>query len=225
MRIRNIFHFALFPLFAVPLVAQSPEGIQPWSAHPSYWQYKGSPLLLVGGSDDDNLFQWPREQLREQLDLIKATGANYVRNTMSDRNDKGFELYPFLRLPNGKYDLSQWNPDYWERFERFLQWTSERDIIVQIEVWDRFDYSREHWPPHPYNPANNLNYSHEESGLAGEYPEHPGQNQQPFFFTTPQQRNNKTVLQYQQRFVDKLLSYSLKHQQDLSHFQLDIHRC
>jgi hypothetical protein len=211
MRIRNIFLFSLFPLFAFVVGAQSREAIQPWGANPSYWQYKGSPLLLVGGSDDDNLFQWPKEQLRTQLELIKTTGANYVRNTMSDRNDKGFELYPFLRLPNGKYDLNQWNPEYWERFERFLQWTSERDIIVQIEVWDRFDYSREHWKPHPYNPANNVNYSHEESGLAAEYPEHPGSNGQPFFYTTPHQRNNTTVFQYQQRFVDKLLSYSLEH--------------
>jgi hypothetical protein len=212
MRIRNIFLFALFPLFAFVVGAQSGETIQPWGANPFYWQYKGRQLLLVGGSDDDNLFQWPKDQLRTQLDLIKATGANYVRNTMSDRNDKGFELYPFLRLPDGKYDLRQWNPEYWERFERFLQWTSQRDIIVQIEVWDRFDYSREHWTPHPYNPTNNVNYSHEESGLAVEYPEHPGRNQQPFFYTTPHQRNNTTVFQYQQRFVDKVLSYSLKHQ-------------
>lgn len=212
MRIRNILLFALFTLFAVPATAQNPDAIRPWDENASYWKYKGSPVLLAGGSDDDNLFQWPEEQLKTQLDLIKATGANYVRNTMSDRNDKDFELYPFLRLPNGKYDLSQWNPEYWKRFERFLQWTAERDIIVQIEVWDRFDYSREHWTPHPYNPDNNVNYTHEGSGLAAEYPEHPYANKQPFFFTTPPQRNNTTVFQFQQRFVNRMLSYSFKHQ-------------
>ncbi|HUV13007.1 MAG TPA: hypothetical protein VMY18_05135 [Acidobacteriota bacterium] len=212
MRIRNILLFALFTLFAVPATAQNPDAIRPWDENASYWKYKGSPVLLAGGSDDDNLFQWPEKQLKTQLDLIKATGANYVRNTMSDRNDKDFELYPFLRLPNGKYDLSQWNPEYWKRFERFLQWTAERDIIVQIEVWDRFDYSREHWTPHPYNPDNNVNYTHEGSGLADEYPEHPYANKQPFFFTTPPQRNNTTVFQFQQRFVNRMLSYSFKHQ-------------
>jgi hypothetical protein len=185
--------------------------IQPWSGNPSYWQYKGKPVLLVGGSDDDNLFQWPSGKLREQLDLLKAVGGNYVRNTMSDRSDKGFEVYAFLRLADGKYDLEQWNPEYWERFERFLRWTAERDIIVQIEMWDRFDYSRTEWTPHPYNPENNVNYSYEQSGFVPEYPDHPGQNRQPFFYTTPNQRNNRVILKHQLRFVDKMLSHSLKY--------------
>lgn len=183
--------------------------IQPYKANPRYWQYKGQPVMLLGGSEDDNLFQLPH--LKEHLDEIKSVGGNYIRNTMSDRNDRGFEIYPFLQLPDGKYDLSKWNDEYWERFANMLEWTSELDIIVQIEVWDRFDYSTKHWLPHPYNPKNNINYTHEESGLDAEYPDHPGANKQPFFFTTPKQHNNKVVLQYQQRFVEKMLSYSLKY--------------
>jgi hypothetical protein len=196
---------------AVGVAAQTDSGIRPWTENPSYWQYKGKPVLLVGGSDDDNLFQWPAEELRKQLDLMRSVGGNYVRNTMSDRQDRKWELYPFLKLENGKYDLNRWNAEYWERFERFLQGTAERDIFVQIEVWDRFDYSQGNWPAHPYNPKNNVTYSEQESGLAAEYPEHPGRNKQPFFFTTPQQKNNAAVLRIQQRFVDKLLSYSLRY--------------
>jgi hypothetical protein len=191
--------------------AAQTDRIQPWPKNPFYWQYKGGPLLLVGGSDDDNLFQWPGEELRAQLDKLKRAGGNYVRNTMSDRPDRKWELYPFHRLAGGKYDLERWNPSYWDRFERFLRWTAERDIIVQIEVWDRFDYSREHWLPHPYNPKNNVNYSFEESGFAPEYPDHAGRNRQPFFFSTPAQRNNRVIFKYQQRFVDKMLSHSLKY--------------
>jgi hypothetical protein len=26
-----------------------------------------------------------------------------------------------------------------------LRWTAEREIFVQIEVWDRFDYATQHW--------------------------------------------------------------------------------
>lgn len=190
--------------------AAEPNGaIQPWSENPWYWQYGGKPVLLVGGSKDDNLFQIP--DLEEHLDEMVAVGANYIRNTMSDRPDKGFEVYPFKRLASGKYDLEQWNEEYWKRFERMLQLTGQRSIIVQIEVWDRFDYSRDNWEPHPYNPKNNINYSYEESGFAEQYPDHPGRNRQPFFFTTPKQRNNKLVLGYQQRFVDKMLSYSLQY--------------
>lgn len=183
--------------------------IQPWPKNSRCWQYQGQPVLLLGGSKDDNLFQIP--DLKEHLDEIRAAGGNYIRNTMSDRKDKGFEVYPFLQRPDGKFDLEQWNEEYWRRFENLLQWTAEREIIVQIEVWDRFDYSTKNWPPHPYNPKNNVNYTSAESGLAAEYPVHPGMNRQPFFFTTPKQRNNTVVLKYQQRFVEKVLSYSLRY--------------
>ncbi len=191
--------------------------LKPWSGNPWYWSRGDTPVLLLGGSDDDNLFQWPQEKLIPQLDRIVAAGGNVVRNTMSDRQDAGFEVYPYLQLPNGKYDLNQWNPDYWQRFETFLAQTAKRSIVVQIEVWDRFDFTdlRAHDPhrwekKHPYNPQNNVNYSFEKSGFAPRYPDHPGRNKQPFFFTTPKQRNNQVVLKYQERFVNKLLDHSLK---------------
>lgn len=192
------------------LVAQdNSEYIQPLEENPRYWQYKGGPMLLLGGSKDDNLFQLP--ELEKHLEEITEAGGNYIRNTMSDRQDNGFEEYPFKKLDNGKYDLNQWNEEYWQRFENMLRWTYERDIIVQIEIWDRFDYSRDNWLPHPYNPKNNINYSYDESGFQPEYPKHPGTNEQPFFFTTPDQQNNTIVLQHQQRFVNKLLDYALEY--------------
>jgi hypothetical protein len=181
--------------------------IRPYWGNPYYWQYKGQPVMLLGGSKDDNLFQIPN--LKAHLDEMKAVGANYIRNTMSDRNDIGNEVYPFLKLPNGKYDLDQWNEEYWTRFANLLKWTAEREIIVQIEVWDRFDYSTDKWPPHPYNPANNVTYSYEQSGLKPTYPRHAGTNEQPLFFTTPKQRNNTVILPYQQKFVDRMLGIAL----------------
>ena len=197
------------------VVADEPS-MKPWTINPWYWSIDGKPVLLLGGSDDDNLFQWPKARLIPQLDRIAKAGGNVIRNTMSDRQDGGFEVYAFLRLDSGKYDLDQWNPVYWERFETLLEETAKRDIVVQIEVWDRFDFTdvRRHDPhrwekKHPYNPQNNVNYTFEESGFAARYPEHPGANKQPFFFTTPKQRNNTRVLRYQQRFVEKILSYSL----------------
>lgn len=186
--------------------------IRPYSENPMYWQYKGKPILLLGGSKDDNLFQIP--DLKEQLDLLESVGGNYVRNTMSSRNDKGFEVYPFKKLPNGKYDLNQWNDEYWNRFKNLLKWTSQRDIIVQIEVWDRFDYSDyksfKNWKPNPYNPANNINYNSAKSGLLAEYSKvHPSKDIQPFFHTIPEMDDNSVVRKYQEAFLDKMLSYSL----------------
>lgn len=207
---RKTLAITIVMIFYFGTISAKDNRIQPWKENPWFWQYKGKPVMLLGASSDDNLFQWPAKMLVPHLDSMKSVGANYVRNTMSDRQDQKFELYPFKKLVNGKNDLNQWNDEYWQRFEFFLKETKKRDIIVQIEVWDRFDYARNNWPPHPYNPKNNINYTEAESGLDLEYPDHPGQNKQPFFFTTPKQRNNEVLLKYQKQFVEKMLSYSLK---------------
>jgi hypothetical protein len=190
---------------AIP--GQSNQHVQPYKRNPSYWQYKGQPVLLVGGTRDDNLFQI--ENLKSHLDSLRNAGGNYIRNTMSDR-DPG-NARAFLRNSEGKYDLEQWDESYWTRFRDMLELTRVRDIIVQIEVWDRFDHSRAQWESDPYNPRNNINYTHEQSRLDSIYPLHPGSNKQPFFYTVPALHNNTTVLKYQQAFVKKLLSIALAH--------------
>jgi hypothetical protein len=212
MNLKLVLFYFLIVFFFLPngLLAKKP-GIKPWPENPWYWSFHGKPVMLMGGSDDDNLFQWPEKELIAQLDKLAEAGGNIIRNTMSDRKDKGFEVYLFKQTEDGRYDLNKWNKEYWNRFERLLKETSKRKIMVQIEVWDRFDYSRDNWQTHPYNPKNNINYTYKESGFAESYPDHPGKNKQPFFFTTPNQRNNRVVLQYQQKFVRKLLDISLKY--------------
>jgi len=195
--------------------AENADRIKPWAEDPRYWQYKGQPVLLLGGTKDDSLFQIP--DLKEHLDLLAAVGGNYVRNTMSARLDKGFEVQAFRRLADGKYDLDEWNDEYWTRFENLLRWTHERDIIVQIEVWDRFDYTdargANHWQASPYRPEGNVNYTGAETGLADRYPDHPSRDKQPFFHTIPGMKQYKeqydVIRRYQERFVAKMLSHSL----------------
>jgi hypothetical protein len=65
--------------------ADSSGAIRLWKENPRYWEYQGMPVLLAGGSKDDNLFQIP--DLKEHLDEMAALGGNYVRNTVSDRHD------------------------------------------------------------------------------------------------------------------------------------------
>jgi len=199
-----------------PVVGQQPgnsDRIRPYEKNPRYWQYKGRPVLLLGGSKDDSLFQIP--DLKQHLDELAEVGGNFVRNTMSDRQDHGFEAYPYQKLASGMYDLDQWNEEYWTRFENFLRWTGQRDIIVQIEVWDRFDHSQEHWEADPYRPANNVNYTAESSGLNNHYPAPAWRDKQPFFHSIPgmplYEKRLDAIRRYQERFVLKMLSYSLPH--------------
>jgi len=204
--------------------------IQPFHENPSYWQYLGEPVLLLGGSDQDNLFNHPDlppEGLESHLDLLVSAGGNYIRNTMSSRDDGN--VWPYKRLENGMYDLEKWNTEYWDRLESLLQMTEKREIIVQIEIWDPWDIYGDQWKANPWNPENNINYSTENSMLASEYGS-PGyadgtSHGQPhdFFLTIPDSQSNRLVLSYQERFVKKLLSYTLSYNHVLYTITNEIH--
>ena len=187
----------------------SADRIRPYPQNPRYWQLDGQPVLLLGGTVKDCLFQIP--DLEAHLDLLHAVGGNYVRNTMSDRVVEGYEIKAFGKQEDVRYDLKTWADEYWQRFSNLLQWTAARGIVVQVEVWDRFDHSRDEWRADPFNPANNVNYTATETGLEAEYPNHPGSNEQPFFYSVPALKNNTALLPYQQAFVDKVLSYTLQY--------------
>ena len=200
----NLVIFMLLPTFGI----NAQEGISISKLYPQHWSYDGTPTLLLGGSVEDNLFQMP--ELKEHLDLLKSVGGNYVRNTMSSRDSTNVWAFYFNK-EKALYDLSKWNDDYWNRFENFLKLTSERDIIVQIEIWATFDFYREFWDQNPFNPKNNINYTAERVKLPEIVSTHPTFTDNPFFWSIPLQQNNIRVLEYQQAFVDKLLSYSMKY--------------
>lgn len=195
--------------------------IQPYSNNPAYWQYLGEQILLIGGSSNDYLFQI--DDLIEELDLLIEYGGNYVRNTMSSR-DEGNEYPFFFDDEIQMYDLSRWNDAYWDKFEAFLQATYERGIIIQIEIWATYDfYSRPAhvlngqtaWERNPFNPRNNINYTERNSGLYEQFRSTHGTLINPFFKTVlplPQSFDfelTPIVLEYQQKFVIKVMSISL----------------
>jgi len=170
------------------------QGIKPYTQNQWYWQYHDEPIILVGGSDDDNLFQWTGKQLTDHLDLLQSVGGNYLRNTMSDR-DEG-NVYAFKMVDENKYDLNKWNKEYWRRLSYFLDETTKRGIIVQLTLWDKFDLSSSSWKVHPWNPDNNINME-------------PGSwnNMRDFYATV--NKNDQDELKYQQKLIDKLLSITL----------------
>ncbi|MEL7535588.1 MAG: hypothetical protein AAFM91_00850 [Pseudomonadota bacterium] len=212
-------------------------GIDIDEANSRFWQFDGERLVLIGGSVDDNLFQI--DDLEAHLDELAAVGGNYVRNTMSSRDRDN--LWPFKQgfARDGraitalsrtakfrdrlaawsdnrnavypKYDLEQFNDEYWRRFEALLRLARERDIVVQVEIWDRFDYARDPWLRNPFNPDNNVNYTENLSGMLAAYPEHPGKNRNAFFRSVPSLLHNGLLLAYQNALLDKLLSISLRY--------------
>lgn len=58
---------------AILAAATNSDRIQPYEKNRSYWQYHGQPVLLLGGSKDDSLFQIPN--LKRHLDEIQSVGG------------------------------------------------------------------------------------------------------------------------------------------------------
>ena len=65
------------------------DRIQPYPPNPCYWQYKGAPVLLRGGSVEDDLFQIAA--IAAHLHLLQAVGGSYFRCTMPSRDRRRVE--------------------------------------------------------------------------------------------------------------------------------------
>jgi hypothetical protein len=183
-----------------------------FSGNRYYWQYAGQPRLLLGGApradgpNDVGVFHLPL--LVEYLEALSRVGGNWTRCLMSGQESS--RRWPFARVGD-RYDLNQWNEEYWERFETFLSAGEVRNIVTDCELWATFDYYRDTWAVNPFNPANNVNYSAESTGLPVDVPTPPHLAENPFFWTVPEEHDLAEVLRYQQRFVDRILSHTLRY--------------
>ncbi len=188
---------------AIPATAadRNAQRIQVSHDNPRYWQYKGKTVLLLGGSDEDNLFNDP-DLMLQNLNALRRVGGNYIRGTLSCR-DEG-NVWPYEQL-NGKYDLRRFNAEFWDRLDRCCRECYRRDVIVQIEVWATFDYYRENWLRNPWNPANNINYTTDDTKLVEEWNFHPAQRPQPFFSSPPELNDDAVLREHQDAFVRKVL--------------------
>lgn len=186
------------------------DSIQICEDNPCYWEYEGEPVLLLGASDNDCLFQWFGDRLTDHLDDLESVGGNYVRNTMSIRTDGA--VHPFAELEGESqhedgdeddvptYDLDEWNDEYWRRLDTFLEETRGRDIVVELTLWDQHDFGSGLWETLPWNPENNINYD-EDTGIIG---------RDQFYGAI--EDGVEEVIQYQERFIDKLLEISLPYE-------------
>jgi len=212
------------------------KGIALSSKHPRYWQYDGKPVLLLGGwnhghnpfidhdtdNDKDNQGVSTPAEITRAMDELAAAGGNYLRCVLDPGMASGIQGTPFCAKSGQRYDLGKMAGAFWQRLDFFLQQAGKRDIVVQIEVWDRFDLidgSWGSWPVSPWNPKNNVNYTIASSGLAASYKSfirHPflqGVPGHPAYRKASRLRKQKydVVRRFQDRFMDKLLSITLRY--------------
>lgn len=199
-----------------------------------YWKYNGHRVLLLGGwnhghnpfidhdtdNDKDNRGVSTTEQIINEMDELADAGGNYLRCVLDPGMAAGTQGFDFCAKSGTKYDLNKMTGPFWKRIEMFISEANKRNIIVQIEVWDRFDLidgSWGSWPISPWNPKNNINYTTASSGLDISYKsfsKHPflhGVPGHPQYENASESRKQKydLVRSFQDKFIDKLLSITL----------------
>lgn len=223
---------ALLTLFAA---AAATEGGR-IEADGRYWKYGGGRVLLLGGwnhghnpfidhdtdNDRDNQGVSAVEQITAAMDEMAAAGGNYLRCVLNPGMASAVQGFPFCAKEGDRYNLEAMEGPFWERLAMFVSEAEKRNIIVQIELWDRFDLidgSWGSWPGSPWNPKNNINYTADESGLETSYrsfQNHPflkGVPGHPAYEGAPAERKRQfdTVRRYQELFADRLLSITFEH--------------
>ena len=200
------------------------------------WKYDGRRVLLLGGwnhghnpfidhdtdNDKDKQGVSTPAQIKNAMDELAAAGGNYLRCVLDPGMASGIQGFAFCAKSGSRYDLDKMTGPFWKRIDMFISEAKSRDIIVQLEVWDRFDLidgSWGSWPVSPWNPKNNINYTTASSGLATSYSSfgtHPflqGVPGHPKYEKASESRKKKydVVRSFQDKFIDKLLSITLRY--------------
>jgi len=174
-------HGAVGQVRQVPARTQPPggAGIEKGTAgslsinpsHPHYFQTAdGKPVLLIGdyawGTFSDVDFDY-----KAQFDALRANGLNIARvwlwwgaEQLPLPNDKQ-HIEPFLRPGPGKandarpkYDLSKFNPAFFERLRDLCAAARERGLFLQLITVDAWMLKHPHlWRLHAFQRDNNLN--------------------------------------------------------------------
>jgi hypothetical protein len=198
-----------------------------------YWKYKGELTLLLGafnhghnpfidGSTIDDIDIDSMDVIISQIQEMVDAGGNTLRCVLDPgwATFRGIESYH--RNSEGKYDLSKPEGPYWERLATFIAEAEKRDVIVELEIWDRFDWFDDGWEANPFNPKNNINYTYENTNLKNAYERgeiyfnHPmtlGIPGRPRYDTVSPEKKEKydIVREYQEIFVSKVYDVAKYH--------------
>ncbi len=158
--------------------AQTNSIFQVHPENPRYFLYKNAPTVLITSAEHYGAVLNADFDFEKYLRTLHAQGMNYTRiftgsyveipgsfgignNTLAPAT--GRFLSPWQRVEEAglyrgenKFDLSKWNPDYFERLKAFVDLANQLDIIVEVTLFCS-TYHDASWERHPFNPGNNIN--------------------------------------------------------------------
>ena len=141
--------------------------------------FRGKAIALITSGEHYGAVLNADFDYRKYLATLQQDGLNYARmfpgsyvempaesfgirrNTLAPAY--GRFLAPWARSTTAgyagggnKFDLNQWNPAYFERFDDFLREAAKRGIVVEISLFSS-QYGERQWKLSALNPANNVN--------------------------------------------------------------------
>lgn len=182
MILHRVFLLSILLAALVESVAGQPSSSQPIRLHPKnphYFLFRGKAVALITSGEHYGAVMNADFDFRKYLDTLKAEGMNYTRlfpgsyveapgkSFGIQRNDiapaPGRFLAPWARSTTpgyagggNKFDLDQWDPEYFQRLHEFLAAASKFDIVVEISLFSS-QYGDLQWNLSVFNSANNTN--------------------------------------------------------------------
>ncbi len=159
-------------------LALSAQTLRLHPENPHYYEFRGKPFLAVTSAEHYGMLLNADFDYRKYLDTMAAEGMrltrfftglyrevpgsfNITRNTLAPTPDRF--LTPYRRTNTSgaldglnKWDLTNWNPDYWERLRSILSYAEEKGVIIQVTLFCTY-YRDDMWEASPLHPKNNVN--------------------------------------------------------------------
>src|SRR5580693_573536 len=148
-------------------------------ANPHYFLFRGKPTVLITSGEHYGAVLNADVDFHKYLATIDSDGLNYTRIFGGSYVEVPAKSFGILRndlapLPNrfiapwvrsetpgyagggNKFDLTKWNPEYFQRYHDFLANASKRGIVVEISLFSSH-YDEMMWKISPFHPSNNVN--------------------------------------------------------------------
>lgn len=157
-------------VFLLAAVASATEPLRLHPGNPHYFLFRGKPTVLITSGEHYGAVLNRAFDFRKYLDTLAGDSLNLTRvftglyreapgesfgiarNTLAPE-ERDF-VQPFRRTGPQKYDLSQWNEEYFSRWRDFVSYAGQRQVAVEVTLFTTY-YNNKHWSMSPLNAANN----------------------------------------------------------------------
>ena len=175
--LRSLAAFLLTTLFVTTATAKD-RPLAPHPDNPHYFLWRGLPTVLITSGEhygavmnlDFDYVPYLKELKARKLNntrvfcgaYVEPLGAfNIAQNTLAPSS--GRFIAPWVRssepgYANGgnKFDLTQWDENYFKRLRDFVKEAGRRGVVVEMHLFCPF-YEESQWKLSPQNASNNVN--------------------------------------------------------------------